>query len=57
MSASGQDSCLSCGGHGWKFCILRRSLTNAGGVAERGLLRRARVVCLMCAGSGRVSAE
>lgn len=56
MPASGKDSCLSCGGHGWKFCVLRRSLTNACGVAERGLQRRARVIGLMCSGSGRASA-
>lgn len=55
MMASGQDSCLSCRGHGWKYVTLRRSLANAGGIAERGLLRRARQTCLRCAGTGRVS--
>jgi DnaJ-class molecular chaperone len=57
MSATGKsNSCPSCRGHGWKFVTLRRSAANAGGTAERGLLRRARVSCLTCSGSGRVSA-
>lgn len=56
MTADGQDSCLSCRGHGWKFLTLRRSVANVGGTAERALLRRARVACLACSGTGRSAA-
>jgi DnaJ-class molecular chaperone len=51
--AGGQDSCPSCRGHGWKFLTLRRSPANAGATAEHALLRRARVTCLTCSGTGR----
>ena len=47
-----QDACLSCGGRGWKFLHLRRSLEVAGGASERALLRRARVPCIYCHGTG-----
>ncbi len=56
MAANGQDLCPSCRGHGWKFLTLRRTAVNAAGTAERGLLRRARVACLACSGSGRAPA-
>lgn len=56
MTTGGQYSCPSCRGQGWKFLTLRRSASNAGGSAERGLLRRPRVTCLTCGGTGRVSA-
>ena len=55
MTGDGQDSCPSCRGQGWKFLTLRRSASNAGGTGERGLLRRPRVTCLACGGTGRVS--
>jgi hypothetical protein len=50
--ANGGDSCPSCRGRGWKFVSLRRSSASSGGVAERGLLNRARTLCLACAGTG-----
>ena len=50
MTVGGQDSCPSCRGQGWKFFMLRRSVANAGGAAERALLRRARVACLRALG-------
>jgi len=56
MTVGGRDSCPSCRGQGWKFFTLRRSLANAGGTAERALLRRARVACLTCSGTGRSAA-
>jgi hypothetical protein len=56
MTVSGQNSCPSCRGQGWKFLMLRRSLANAGGTAERVLLRRARLACLACSGTGRSAA-
>jgi hypothetical protein len=56
MTVGGQDLCPSCRGQGWKFSMLRRSLANAGGTAERALLRRARVACLVCSGTGRSAA-
>jgi len=56
MTVGGQDSCASCRGQGWKFLMLRRSAANAGGTAERALLRRARVACLACSGTGRSAA-
>lgn len=56
MAATAHDSCPSCRGHGWKFCALRRSLANGGGVAERGLLERAQVPCLACSGTGQAAA-
>lgn len=55
MTAGGQNPCPSCRGQGWKFLTLRRSVSNAGGTAECGLLRRPRVTCLTCGGTGRVS--
>ncbi len=57
MAATGHAPCLLCRGHGWKFCTVRRSLGNGGGTAERGLLQRARVICLACSGTGRAAAE
>jgi len=45
--------CRLCGGKGWKFLGLRRSPANAGDAGERALLRRARVGCLACSGTGR----
>jgi hypothetical protein len=56
MTGGGQDSCPSCRGQGWRFLTLRRSSSNAGATAERGLLRRPRVTCLTCGGTSRVSA-
>ena len=56
MTVGGQDSCPSCRGQGWKFLTFRRSAANAGGTAERSLLRRARVACLVCLGTGRSAA-
>lgn len=55
MTASGQDPCLSCRGHGWKFITLRRSPSTSGGTAERGLLKRAGSVCLACSGTGKAA--
>jgi hypothetical protein len=55
MTASGQGGCPSCRGQGWKFVVLRRSPANAGGTAERGMLKRARSICLSCSGSGRAA--
>lgn len=49
--------CLMCRGRGWKFSTLRRSLSNGGGVAECGLVQRARVLCLTCSGTGRAAEE
>ena len=57
MAATGHNPCTLCRGHGWKFCTLRRSLANGGDAAERGLLKRARVICLACSGTGRAAAE
>lgn len=55
------DPCTSCGGHGWKFLSTRRSSTRAGDAGERASLRRPRVKCLFCQGTGHrhpvVSAE
>jgi hypothetical protein len=56
-AATGHTPCSLCRGRGWKFGVLRRSLVNGGGAAERGLLRRARVICLACSGSGRAAAQ
>jgi hypothetical protein len=56
MTANGQASCPSCRGHGWKFRTLRRSLGNGGGAAERGLMQRARTICLACSGTGWAAA-
>lgn len=49
---NGQNACLSCGGRGWKFLHLRRSIEIAGGASEHALLRRARVPCIYCRGTG-----
>ena len=57
MTANGHDACPSCRGHGWKFRTLRRSPDNGGGTAERGLLERARTICLVCSGTGRAASE
>lgn len=55
MTANGQAPCPSCRGHGWRFLTLRRSLANGGSIAERGLMRRARAICLACSGTGRAA--
>jgi DnaJ-class molecular chaperone len=52
IAISGQDSCASCGGRGWKFVHLRRSLEVVGGTSEGAGLLRARVPCLYCNGTG-----
>jgi hypothetical protein len=46
------DACRVCGGRGWKFCLFRRSVAIAGDAGEVALLRRARVACLACTGTG-----
>lgn len=53
--AGGEGSCLSCRGRRWKFVMLRRSPANGGGIAERGALQRARVLCLVCSGTGKAA--
>ena len=47
------DSCTSCGGHGWKFLSMRRSPARAGDAGERATLRRPRVECTSCRGTGK----
>jgi|HubBroStandDraft_1064217.scaffolds.fasta_scaffold113949_2 hypothetical protein len=49
---TGTDSCTSCGGHGWKFLSMRRSRTWAGDAGEQAV-RRPRVKCLYCGGTGK----
>lgn len=51
------DRCPSCRGKGRKFVLLRRSGAVAGGASERVLLFRTWAPCLMCSGTGRVSAS
>jgi hypothetical protein len=46
------DACSWCGGRGWKFLGLRRDPANAGDAGERAVLRRPRVACLACGGTG-----
>jgi hypothetical protein len=46
------DACRVCGGRGWKFRLFRRSVAIAGDAGEVALLRRARVTCLACTGTG-----
>lgn len=52
MTVEHRDQCRSCAGYGWKFVTLRRSPLNAGSTGESAALRRARVACLACAGTG-----
>jgi len=56
MSATGKNPCPSCRGRGWKFITLRRSAANGGGTAERALLARPGIPCLICSGSGQAAA-
>jgi len=37
---------------GWKLLTLRRAAASGGDADERGLLRRRRVACLGCGGTG-----
>jgi hypothetical protein len=46
------QACTCCGGRGWKFLTLRRDPANAGDAGERAVLRRPRVTCLACDGTG-----
>jgi hypothetical protein len=57
MAATGHEPCLICRGRGWKFRMIRRSLANGGETAERGLLARSRVTCLVCSGTGQAAAQ
>lgn len=52
MTVEHRDQCRSCAGYGWKFVTLRRSPLNAGSTGEVAALRRARVACVACAGTG-----
>jgi hypothetical protein len=44
--------CSWCGGRGWKLLTLRRAAASGGDADECGLLRRRRVACLDCGGTG-----
>ena len=46
------QACTWCGGRGWKLLTLRRDPANAGDAGERAVLRRPRVTCLACDGTG-----
>ena len=48
MTTGSPSPCPACGGRGWKFLSLRRSMASAGDVSERALLARTRVACLWC---------
>jgi hypothetical protein len=52
MTGTSGQRCTNCRGRGWKLLTLRRSLTSAGDAGERASLRRARVECLACRGTG-----
>jgi DnaJ-class molecular chaperone len=54
MTSTNSDQCTNCRGRGWKLLTLRRSLTSAGDAGERASLRRSRVTCLPCQGTGIV---
>jgi hypothetical protein len=51
-TAADPSSCSWCGGRGWKLLTLRRAAASGGDADERGLLRRRRVACLGCGGTG-----
>src|ERR1017187_3518683 len=46
------DSCRWCGGRGWKFLTLRRAPANAVDAGEVAMLKRPRVTCIACGGTG-----
>jgi hypothetical protein len=48
--------CPACRGRGLKFLTLRRMVGAAGAASEDELLKRARVLCLACDGSGQAAA-
>jgi hypothetical protein len=50
--AADAEACSWCGGRGWKFLGLRRDPASAGDAGERAVLRRPRVPCLGCGGTG-----
>jgi hypothetical protein len=52
MTGTSGQRCTDCRGRGWKLLTLRRSLTTAGDAGERASLRRSRVECLTCRGTG-----
>jgi len=51
-TAAGTGPCCWCGGRGWKLLTLRRAAASGGDADECGLLRRRRVACLGCGGTG-----
>lgn len=53
MTAVNGRRCRACGGRGWKFVLVRRSLIVTS-LAERDATRRTRTECLVCAGTGAV---
>jgi len=55
-STPAPDRCEACGGAGWKFLTLRR-VAGAAGAAESGPVRRRRVLCLACDGTGSASGK
>lgn len=56
LDSFGEPRCTNCGGRGWKFVGLRRSLDRSGDAGERSILQRARTTCLACLGHGSVPA-
>jgi hypothetical protein len=57
MTGTSGQRCTNCRGRGWKLLTLRRSLTSAGDAGERASLRRSRVKCLPCQGTGTVQPD
>ena len=56
-SALPPDPCEACGGAGWKFLTLRRAVAGTAGAAESSPVRRRRVRCLACDGTGSASGK
>jgi hypothetical protein len=54
MTVTPADSCRSCGGRGWKLLSYRRSHETTGSAGECAPLKRGRVACLFCGGTGSV---
>ena len=51
-TTSAPGLCRACGGKGWKLLTLRRSVGTVADATERGPVRRRRVPCLDCGGTG-----
>ncbi len=56
MTSAQVGTCQWCGGRGWKFVSIRRSLDIISPISESASVHQRRENCLGCAGTGSANA-